>query len=192
MSSLAATSLKAVFLGILLGFLYDLLRLIRCIAGSGSPIGKKASDFLYSHGIRDVFKSSRSFEKLFTALTDVIFCVLSTVAFILFLYAFNYGRFRWFILLSVAAGFRLHYISFGKAARTVTDTVSGYIKTVVNVALYALFVPLKAAVRGIRFISKTIFSPVFGKFKKRLDKRRNRRYTLYSIERLDDFVNIEE
>ena len=191
MTELLLTSFRAVLLGVAVGALYDVFRIIRIVFGTGTSSGEPSRfSRIYSKGVRDLFSRHRGkiFDISFTAVTDVAFCICAAVMFILFLYAFNHGVFRWFILLSLLIGFRLYYLSFGRAVIKLSKTMSDILKLIVNVSLYIIYFPLTQV---LSLIVRKVFAPIFGNIKKCIDKRRRRRYTLYSIDRLERFVNIE-
>ena len=191
MRSLVFTSMYAVIFGAALGMFYDVFRILRIIFGVSEYGGRPPHCRLYKKGIPDLFsgKRGKAFSSVFVCITDIFYFVLSGIAFILFLYCFNYGRFRWFILLFTVLGFRLYYLSVGKAVIAVSGALSEFVKLFLNTVLFALLYPFRAAARLLsRFFRKTVrpavFSIVFT-----IDKCRLKRYTLKCIKKIDKIVD---
>ncbi len=190
MSSLLRTSLYALILGGSIGALYDCVRILRVLFGVSEYTDRKRFEKVYSRGLCNVFKSARGgvFSIVFVALTDILFFISSSCAFVLFLYCFNYGIFRWFILLSCIAGFRIYYLTFGKVVISFSGMIADVLKLLINFAVFAAVSPLKFLLRSaVRVFNKTL-CPLIRNIRRAIDKRRSVRYTLKCIESLSDFV----
>lgn len=185
MSALVLTGARAVILGVFLGAVYDLFRIVKCLLRISDYGGRRRFEGIYKRGVKDVLprRAGRVFSITVTAVCDVLYSVVFTVCFILFLYAFNHGIFRWFIFASCAAGVLLYHVSLGRLVIGVTGAAADFLRFVINVFLFALFYPLKRAAVSFKKVS----APAIFKIRSALDKRRNRRYTLKCIKELDKF-----
>ena len=190
MTELAVTALRAAALGIFLGALYDVFRIIRVMTGVTRRPGVRLFDKIYAKGLCNVFskEGGRVFKAVFTAVTDVLYFTLAGVFFVLFLYCFNYGVFRWFILLSALAGFRLYYISLGKAVLASSSRIAEFLRFAVNCACFAVYYPVKFLLTA----TGRSLAPLRRKLTLSLDKRRGRRYTLKCTDKLKDFVKLKD
>ena len=191
MKALILTSLYAAILGMFIGLIYDVFRILRIVSGvsPGSLISKRKT--VFGNRMPDIFSRRRGkvFSSLFVAVTDVLFFSVSSVAFVLFLYCFNYGRFRWFILVFTVAGFRLYYLTVGKAVISSSGLICDLIKLVMNALLYLILLPLRMFFRLITLILRKTFIPFVTRIGLTIDKCRLKRYTLKCTEELKDIIN---
>ena len=189
MSALVLTSARALILGVAFGALYDVFRVLKCLLCVAKYGDKHRFAKIYSKGVSDVFPGAPggAVSYVVTALFDVLYLSVVTVAFVLFLYAFNYGIFRWFILLSCFAGFFAYHFSAGRLLIKSVDAVSDLLRLVFNLLLYVLALPIKYLYFAFRKIYQFLFAPAVNKIKSRIDKIRNKRYTLKCIKELENF-----
>ena len=145
MSELSLMFLYSILLGFFLGASYDIIRLTRIAVGvkygtSGeknysfakySLIGK----FFYSKE-KNPSRKKHSFLPVFIFLGDVTFCLFSSVAIAIFIYYFNSGEFRAFVLFGAALGFIIYYFTLGKMVIYLSERIIFIIKLV---SLYLLF-----------------------------------------------------
>ena len=191
MRSLVLTSLYAAVFGYFIGAFYDVFRILRIVFGVSPSVSSSRFDRLYKKGIPDVFSKERGkvFSAIFVGVTDVIFLTLSGVAFILFLYCFNYGKFRWFILATAVLGFRLYYLTLGKAVIFSSCFISDTLKLVLNFAVFLICYPFRLFSRlAAAFWQKTV-SPRINSIALTIDKCRSKRYTLKRMKEIDDLVD---
>ncbi|MBR6918671.1 MAG: spore cortex biosynthesis protein YabQ [Clostridia bacterium] len=193
MSGLLQTSLYALVLGIAFGALYDVVRVIKTVAGVALYYpGKTSFNKIYERGVVNIFSAKRGkiASSVITAVLDVLFFTFAGVSFVLFLYCNNYGIFRWFILFCAAAGFRLYYISLGKVTVYFFERVSELVKLLLNLALFAFIYPFRKLYRVIHkvFLSRAV--KLFRRLFAALDKKRKKRYTLKCISKLSEFIKL--
>lgn len=188
MSALSLNCLYSAVLGVFLGALYDAVRLIRIVFGVSSYSDKRREFSIYSKGVFNIFSRKRGkvFTSVFLAVTDLLFFFLSAVAFILFLYVFNFGIFRWFFLLFAVIGFLIYYNSVGKLFVSVSTVISSYVMLALNVTLFAVLFPFKILFHALRSLIK----PLIAKIIAAIDKSKNKRYTLKCIDKLKKFTDI--
>jgi len=191
MRSLVLTSLYATVFGYFIGAFYDVFRITRIVFGVSRSAVSHRFDRLYKKRIPDVFSKERGkvFSAIFVCVTDIIFLTLSGVAFILFLYCFNYGKFRWFILASAVLGFRLYYLTLGRAVVFSSGFISDTLKLALNCTVYLLCYPLRLFSRiSSAFWQKTV-RPRINSIALTIDKCRSKRYTLKRMKEIDDLVD---
>lgn len=116
------TLAESFILGLIFGAGYDIIRIIHIICGIMS----------YS-GDRTVRKSKTSYG-LFV-LFDIVFMLLVTFSYSVFLYHSNNGIFRLHLFLSCAGGFVLYYRTVGQIVMMVSETIVCVIKSVLYVVL---------------------------------------------------------
>ena len=189
MSALVLTSARALLLGVLFGVLYDAVRILKCLLCVAKYGDKRRFDKVYSMGVCDIFPRSPGGVVAYalTALFDVLYFVVVTVSFVLFLYAFNFGIFRWFILLACIAGFFAYHSSLGKIVIRSVDAASDLLRLFVNIFVFVCVLPFRYLYRfGVKMY-EILLSRYVNKIRSRIDKRINRRYTLKCIKELDKF-----
>ena len=190
MGELILNFLYSIVLGVLLGLVYDLFRILRIALGAFRTDRKKHFESMYSKGVKRFFKGNggKCYSYIVTALCDVLFFTLSACAFSVFLFAFNYGIFRWFLLLGCIVGFRLYYISLGKAVVAISVTAADFITLAFNCVLTCIVVPVILLARLIKRPAVKFLLPLWQKTVTDIDRRRLKRYTLNSIDKLGDIV----
>lgn len=137
----------SVILGLILGGLYDIIRIIYVLCGIASYRGQKAQ-----------MKSGWLPFVLF-ALFDFIYAVSVTALYSIFDYWAENGRFRFFILLSVAAGFFIYYNTVGRAVMLVSETVAAWMKKFFT---YLVIKPLTFIAQKLLLLLKFVYSHTFG------------------------------
>ncbi len=193
MSALVLTGARSLILGVLFGVLYDVFRVLKCLLCVARYGDKRRFARVYSRGVYDIFPSTPrgAVAYALTAVFDVLFSIAVTVSFVLFLYAFNFGKFRWFILVCCAAGFLTYHVSLGRLVIKGVDAASDLLRLVFNLLLFAAALPFRYLYRVFAKICSVLIAPALNKIKSRIDKRRNRRYTLKCTEKLDEFFDFQ-
>ena len=130
----ASVLLDALFIGMIIMAFYDVFRLFRRIVR-------------HSRFIRD--------------LEDLIFWIIAGFIVFSLVYSRNNGNIRWFIIVGVALGMYLYYVSFG---RFVVKYTAKYINKLINMVLKK---PMRKAIMTIRLI----FERVLGANAKKLREK---------------------
>ena len=190
MAELVVTTSRALILGAFLGAMYDVVRILRVLFGVSKYNETEMLSSLYSRGVKNLFSNTggKVFSVVFLAVTDFIFFAAATVVFVLFLYCYNYGRFRWFILLSSISGFWIYYHTLGRLIVIVSGRISEIFRFVINVAVYVILLPVRFTARLLKRVYYHTILKCISWFKTSIDKSRNKRYTLKCIEKINDFV----
>ena len=193
MSALLLTSARAVILGLALGVLYDAVRIVKCLLCVVKYGSTRRFARVYDKGVYDIFpkKNSGVASYVLTAIFDILFSLAVTISFVLFLYAFNHGIFRWFILLSCIAGFAAYHVTLGRLLIRITDAASDALRLIINISVYVLFLPFVYVARLASKLYSALFAPAVNKIARRIDKIKNRRYTLKCIKELDRFFDFQ-
>ena len=145
MSELSLMLLYSVLLGFFLGASYDIIRLTRI--GAGIKYGVKDTKkynfreyALIGHFFKaEEKKPSRKKDSLLSILVffgDVIFCLFSSVSIAIFIYYFNNGEFRGFVLFGAAFGFFIYYFTLGRLVIYISERIVFALKLLL---LYTLF-----------------------------------------------------
>ena len=137
----------SVILGLIFGGLYDIIRIIYVLCGIASYRGQKAQ-----------MKSGWLPFVLF-ALFDFIYAVSVTILYSIFDYWTENGRFRFFILFSVAAGFFIYYNTVGRAVMLVSETVAAWLKKFFT---YLVIKPLTFIAKKLIRLVKLVYSGTIG------------------------------
>ena len=133
-------------LGICLGLLYDGFRITRIFLGAhySRRVAKRLQ------GLRLPFLKGKPphaesrFLGLAIFLEDLLFCILSGVAFILLLYAQNNGRFRFLALVCTGLGFGLYRLTLGRLVMYASEWIAFGIGTAVRYLVFFLLYPIRA------------------------------------------------
>ncbi|MGN1409356.1 MAG: hypothetical protein ACI4XJ_04180 [Eubacteriales bacterium] len=93
------------------------------------------------------------------ALFDFVYAVSVTLLYSIFDYWAENGRFRFFILFSVAAGFFIYYNTVGRAVMLVSETVAAWLKKVFT---YLVIKPLTFIAKKLFRLAKLVYSVTIG------------------------------
>lgn len=119
----ASILLDALFIGMIIMAFYDVFRLFRRIIRHG---------------------------RLIRDLEDLIFWIIAGFIVFSLVYSRNNGNIRWFIIVGVALGMYLYYVSFG---RFVVKYTAKYINKLINMVLKK---PIRKAIMTIRLILERV------------------------------------
>lgn len=192
MTMLLRISLYAVILGVFFGALYDVVRIIRVFLGVTSNNGRSRINKLYKGNFKNYlnFRSNKAFNYIAVFLGDLIFFSLVTLCFILFLFRFNYGIFRWFILLSSVLGFSVYYFTVGKVVMLFSRELSELIRLTANFIIFVVIQPIKLILRLLKAVLRRTVKPLFIRIKCAIDMRRKKRYTVLCKNKLNEIIRL--
>ncbi len=194
MNELLITTLYAVVLGLFLGASYDVVRILRLLSGV-TPCGDCARfDKLYRNGIKNTFNSVRKpfAAKSIVFATDVLYFVFFTVCFLLFLFAFNYGIFRWFILAFTVFGFVIYYFTAGKLVILFSRQITCFLAFVLNLTLYLVLVPFRSVFKLFCVLWRKTIYRLYTHVKNIIDRKAKSRYTDKCIDDIKNTVLFKE
>ena len=143
--------------GAFLGIIYDLLTLIRLLAGL-SPVAPKVS--------AERFKRACGLALLF--LGDLCFMLLCGVTLVLLLYFINDGGFRFLAPLGMSCGLFVYRVTLGRLVLSLSETLVKCLRYVIRVVARAIWKPLYACLcLGYRLV----ICPIGDLIRQRLDRR---------------------
>ena len=141
--------LYACVLGVFLGVLYDVFRIMRVMMGvKYAGIVKKTTDRIKLPKIESFVrrtgegKISVKMREIGIAAGDVAFFFLAGIAMCIFIYWSNNGKFRFFALAGAAAGFSLYYFTLGKLIIMLSEYICFFLRAAFGYILYFTLTPL--------------------------------------------------
>ena len=133
-------------MGLIFGFLYDIIRLIQILCGTVSYSGGK------------VRAADGVIPSIALGAGDLVYMLAVTVMMSLFVYFTNYGDFRLFMAVGAAAGCALYHLSLGRLVMLVSGTVTNAVRTAIR---YAVVIPagfvMRQTCRLLRFVGRNTF-----------------------------------
>jgi hypothetical protein len=143
--ALARMYLLAIFLGVGLGAVYDVLRITRIFLGlhyrPQSAMRWQAVRLPYLP-----FKKAKGERRILGAVVfveDFLFCMLAGIGLILLLYAANSGRFRMLTVLCAGMGFAAYRATLGSLVMQMSEAIAFFVATAVRYVLFFLTLPLR-------------------------------------------------
>ncbi len=176
---LLTAAFAAVILGVFFGGAYDVVRIFRTLCGVSYGGGSGRFGKLYEKGIIDLFSRFRlkKAELPIVIVTDLLYMVFVTVSFIVFLFSFNYGIFRWFILFAAVLGFLIYYFTVGRIVIMFSRDISDVLRLFFDLMLTLAVLPLKYIFRLLSLIFSKTVGRLFANVKNTVDIRKKNRYT---------------
>ncbi len=164
--------------GILLGAIYDTMRLSRVLFGvcHYADIALKWNFPLPFANRLPNKKASPVLVMIFLSVQDILFCFSAGILIAILLFDGNNGGFRGFVLLGLLAGFLLYYVTLGKLLIRISEYIIFAVKLAV---LYAVFYITKP----ILFLAKRIAN-AYKEMAGRFLMYRLRRYDIAKREQL--------
>ncbi len=161
--------------GIVLGVIYDVVRIFRVILGAEyGKDNKKKIDYRNvelpiikkkAYSVR-LDKISKKILGVYTAITDILFVTLCGIVTVLVAYAYNSGRVRVVMLLGLLIGFLLYYFTFGKLVMRLSQLIDFLLRSAL-VYLYEI------TAMPIRLVLKTVKAKN-EKERRKYDKRKKK------------------
>lgn len=116
--------------GILIGFLFDVFRILR--------------------------KSFKT-KDIITYIEDISFWILAGVLTLYFIFYYNNGEIRFYIFLGIILGILIYILTISKYIIKFSVTIINFVKDIINKVIQIVFYPLKLI---INFIRKLLFRPI--------------------------------
>ncbi|MBE6715192.1 MAG: hypothetical protein E7575_07970, partial [Ruminococcaceae bacterium] len=119
-----AVTAYSLFMGVFLGVLYDCIRLTRILCGIGSysravsGLYKKQLPFIKN---RRISAAPRRKNMILLFLGDILYALLCSASYSLFLFHAIRGQVRWYFLLASAIGFFLYYFTVSKLVLSILE-----------------------------------------------------------------------
>lgn len=172
-------TLNALVLGSLLGMVHDVHRIIRLLCGAPS-MGNRFQA-LYERPLPVVHRPIRLHAPgrlrrgglvALTIIQDILFFVIAGLGILLLQYEHNSGRFRWFAIVAVMAGFLLYYFTVGKLVMLMSEGIVFFLKAAFWVILGAVSLPF----RVIFFFFVKKIKKIILKLKTVIEKKQKKMY----------------
>jgi len=127
----------AVILGCISAFIYDIIALLKLLFGMDSKNEQtKTLNFAF-----------------LTNFIDLLYMIALTFSYCIFVYHFNSGHFRWYLVFSLFIGYLSYKVSIGKLFRCVAEFI---VKCIRRLIALLIVKPLKLIFKGLIII----FSPL--------------------------------
>ena len=170
--------LASLFVGGLLGIVYDVMRISRVLMGINRYREAAKAPLFRPHFYkpRDPKPQRKAWKALkwaVVAVQDFAFCLFGGVCISLLLFSHNNGEFRGMVLVGVIVGFFSYYLTLGKLLIASSEYVVFALRTV---ALYAVYYLTKPIIFGVR----KIVTWILGAAKRISQKQRTRRIEKYN------------
>ena len=132
-------ALLSVILGLLLGLLYDCVRITRCLFG----IEYKGIIFKRLQPQHSIKSIGKVYESLLMGITDLIYFALCGIIMSIFVYFVNSGNVRWYIFLGAGVGFFLYYVTVGRMVISLSSVIALGIRKAFFIILSCLYEPVR-------------------------------------------------
>lgn len=116
--------------GVLIGFLFDVFRILR-----------------------KTFKT----KDIITYIEDISFWILTGLLTLYFIFYYNNGEIRFYIFLGIILGILIYILTISKYIIKFSVTIINFIKDIINRIIKFVFYPLKVI---INFLRKLLFRPI--------------------------------
>lgn len=167
MSQLSLMLLYSIFLGIFLGVSYEIIRLFRITAGIKY---KSSEDKRYDYSslaiVGKYFKNRKQKNKkaskgrVYIAIGDILFWLFSAICVSIFIYYYNDGIFRSFVIFGCIVGFLLYYFTVGKVILFISQEIVFYVKIILIYIGFFIFYPIFYLFRKIFCVFRIIIRKI--------------------------------
>ena len=157
--SFVLLAIYSVCFGVLLGAIYDIIRIQRVLLGAEyGEIDKGKIDFrniklpiINKKAYSVKFdKISRRFLDIYIAVGDVMFASMCGVAVVLVAYAYNSGRVRLVIYLGLLFGFLTYYFTVGRLVMRLSHFISFVLRSILVYLCEIIVAPIRLVRRYIK------------------------------------------
>ncbi len=153
----------SLILGLIFGVGYDIMRILHMMLGNF---------FL---------------KKPIVFLLDLVYMLLLTASYSIFVYAVYNGMHRMFIILAILAGFILYYNTVGRLVIAFSETIIRWIRLILH---YVIAVPVRTLAKGIKRLFCWIGRRMLGPVVRRLVDFWYRGYTARQKKRIGKMVRL--
>ena len=144
-SAIGALYLYAILLGLILGAVYDCLRITRVFLGN--HYSHRAARRLQEIKLPLLHKAKPRGESsalgLIVFFQDLLFCLFAGVALVLLLYGFNNGKFRLFVVICSCLGFLIYRGTFGKLVMLFSEVIAFSLETTFRYFFFFISFPFR-------------------------------------------------
>lgn len=140
-SALISLALYGAAVGVLLGIIYDVFRILRIAVEPSNRLrllstvtGSETADGKKPHG--------ETVRTVVIAIEDIIYSVICAVIISVMIFHINSGHPRWFILLGTALAFFVYYFTIGKIVMLFSSYIFLFVRTVFMFVMKLTLFPL--------------------------------------------------
>lgn len=141
--------ISSFFLGLGVGVLYDIHRMLRVLLGVRYTKNRPTKFFLQplpivKRPLREIRcgKVKNTFLTIVIFCQDVFLCCASAVGIVILNYAFNDGRFRFYTVVALLIGFLLYYFTLGKLVIFLSEWIVFFLRAAFAIFFYLLSRPV--------------------------------------------------
>ncbi len=173
--------IASVILGLVLGALYDVIRIIRALLGISyiNRFTQRLKELRLALIKNPLFKEgahSRTFDSIIIFVTDVVYFLAVTLALMIYIYHMNSGIVRWYIFAGAIVGMLMYYVTIGRLVISVSEYIVFFLKVIFSYLSFFISRPFILLYLKIK--------PCFSKIKlhkKRKNKSQKQRVELVKI-----------
>lgn len=138
----------ALLLGIFLGAVYDVFRVIRVGAGVryGGPVFDRLRDkklpLIGAYSLGRGKNITDKIKNVIVAVGDVVFSLAAGIAVSVFIYRYCYGIVRWYVFFGALLGFLAYYFTVGRVVLTVAEFIVFFVVTAIKYVFYFTVRPM--------------------------------------------------
>ena len=181
-SALGVLYLYAFFLGVLLGAVYDVLRITRVFLGV--HYSYRMADRLRNLRLPLLPSCAKRRESralgIVVFVEDLLFCLLAGVLLVLLFYEKNHGIFRFPVFLCAGGGFLLYRVTVGRGVMLFSQVIAFGIECAVRYLLFFLAYPWIRLMR----MGKRLLQKLIAVWKEKRKRRLRVRFTKWEYQRL--------
>jgi hypothetical protein len=174
-SAIGALYLYAAFLGLILGAVYDCLRITRVFFGN--HYSRRAARRLQEIRLPLLPKAKAHGESralgVIVFFEDLLFCLLAGVSLILLLYGFNNGKFRFFVVICACIGFLIYRGTLGRIVMLFSEVIAFFLETAFRYLVFFMLFPF-------RFLKRKLTEQGRALAERELQKRQRRERARYT------------
>ncbi len=151
------TFLLSIVLGLLVGFIYEVFKILRMLSGLEFPknINKKTESCVFP--LIGNVKNQRNIntKKRFVLyfIWDFLFFIAITPTFQIFLYAMTFGIVRWYVIFGALIGFAIYQATIGKLFCKIYEYIVFALRVILVYLLYFIKFPFFYVLKRIKKIA---------------------------------------
>lgn len=154
MNSLLYSFLWSIVLGAFLGVAYDIVRISRVFIGveyGNNPFPYEKIKLPIISKLKKEKKCNKRRASsvalnIFIFAGDILFCVFTALALVIYIYHSNEGKARWMVFFGAAIGFFAYYFSIGKLVVLFSQYIVFVIRAIISYTVFFVSLPIKALI----------------------------------------------
>lgn len=190
--------LYSVVIGILLGIIYDFVKMSRILLGISeySETAKKLSaislPLIKKKRTAQKPKGSSKYGIVLIFIGDIIYSLICAGVYSLFLFHAIRGLVRWYFIIASAAGFFLYYFTLSKFIIVIIEILFFSVKTLFLYAAFIILLPFRLLYRFLKFLLRKLYSRIISPLKSRMVYSMYKKYTDKRLAQITSELQITE